>query len=381
MKYSKAIEESKKKRGIYVWYARIPFLAAVAAGAAGMYLMKAYGFSQVQVTVFACAMILGYALLVAATPVLRIRDDQLADNCYYLGFLYTLMSLAYALYQYALTKSIEVIVSNFGVALASTIVGVVARVFINQARRDVLETERDARIELAEAVVRMRVEVDDAVLALSSFCRNARQAAEEQIRATAEESNKALEEGVKRVGEASTAVLERIEEAFREFRDHATTLNQTSGETVKAIRSLLNRIEKIDAPSDLVSRRLEPALQATEAIAARLRQKLQDDEALLGDFAIKSRDLMSTISEAMNRVSDVGGASTRAAADAKIATDRLASLATSVEAVVAQQSDLAESLRRHNTGMEQELERTRKVSSEMAGALTGLADSITERLR
>lgn len=386
MTNARAVEQSRLNRGTFIWYSRIPFLVAVAIGGVGMGLMKVFvapqvDYGQVWVTLFACAVILGYCGLVAATPILRIRDDQLADNCYYLGFLFTLFSLSFALWEYSATKHIEVIVSNFGIALASTILGVVLRVFINQARRDILETERDARIELSEAVVRLRVEVDDAVLALGSFCRNARQAAEEQIRATAEESNKALEEGVKRVGEASTEVLGRIEEAFREFRDHASTLNQSSAETVKAIRFLLTRIEKIDAPSDLVSKRLEPALAAADTVAQRLSARLEADEAMLSQFAARSQEIQDSLAAAAAKAADVSGLNANAAAASKATTDRLAEVTESANALIEEQKKMTGALRNHNETLTEEVNRARRVLSETSGALADLAETITERLQ
>jgi hypothetical protein len=381
MQHEQAVEAARIKRGRYVWYARVPFILAAAVGGLGMYLLKHYGYAQGWVTLFACVMIVAYAAIVFAVPILRIREDQLADNCYYLGFLYTLGSLAWALYEFAETSTIETIVANFGIALGSTIVGVLLRVFINQARRDVLETERDARMELEQAVVRLRTEIDDAVLALASFCRNARQSAEEQIVATAERSSKALEDGVSRVGEASAQVLTRIDEAFTEFRDHAAALNQSSAATVKAVKSLLTRIEKIDAPTDLVSRRLEPALLAVDEVTVRLAKWLEADEEMLDSFKVRSKELQGALSDAVRQATDVSGASTRAASDATSVAQRLATIAGAAEAMQQQQGKLTDVLKAHNEGLAAELERSRRLVAETGGALADLADNVTERLK
>src|SRR5207302_6776910 len=102
-----------------------------------------------------------YACAVTLIPRTRLRLDQAGDNLYYLGFTYTLVSLAITLYRFHATEgAADYIVSNFGIALATTIVGVVSRVWLHQMRDDPLELEREARYELTEAVGRLRAEID-----------------------------------------------------------------------------------------------------------------------------------------------------------------------------------------------------------------------------
>jgi len=205
--------------------------------------LKYFAIDQVYVTATACAIIVAYWVIVATVPALRIREDQLGDNCYYLGFLFTLASLAYALYQFGLSGSVEQIVANFGLALGSTITGILLRVLINQARRDVLETEQDARMALADAVVRLRTEIDDAVLAMGAFCRAAQQIAGEQIGTAAKETAGVLERSVARVGDTSQAAIRQIDTAFGQFHDHAAQLNATAGATADAMSQMLATIE------------------------------------------------------------------------------------------------------------------------------------------
>ena len=90
-----------------------------------------------------------YGGAVTTVPRIRLRLDQAGDNLYYLGFTYTLCSLAITLYRFhAAEGPTDYIVSNFGIALATTIVGVVARVWLHQMREDPLELEREARSEI-----------------------------------------------------------------------------------------------------------------------------------------------------------------------------------------------------------------------------------------
>lgn len=56
-------------------------------------------------------------------------------------------------------------------------------------------------------------------------------------------------------------VLGRIDEAFEQLSSYSAQLNEASAQTVKGLGSLVKKIDKIEAPSDLVSRRFEPAME------------------------------------------------------------------------------------------------------------------------
>jgi hypothetical protein len=246
--YYASDERARRAKSRFVWLSRAPFLIAALCGGGSLVAMKLLGFDQLTITAAACAIIVAYWAIVAAVPALRIREDQLGDNCYYLGFLFTLASLAYALYQFGGSSEqgggdVDQIVANFGLALGSTITGILLRVLINQARRDVLETEQDARMALAEAVVRLRTNIDDAVLALGSFCRQVQQVTAEQIGVAAKQTNRVLSESVAQVGDTSEAAIRQIDQAFAEFQEHAARINASTAATTDAMSHMLAALE------------------------------------------------------------------------------------------------------------------------------------------
>src|ERR1700722_5623274 len=56
------------------------------------------------------------------------KEDRLGDNLYYLGLTYTLVSVAHALYEFTGVANVDRLVSDFSVALLTTLVGIVGRV-------------------------------------------------------------------------------------------------------------------------------------------------------------------------------------------------------------------------------------------------------------
>ena len=129
-----------------------------------------------------------YAALMATARLLRLRDDQAGDNLYYMGFLFTLTSLAVSLYQFSSTGSSEQIVRNFGIAIASNIAGIPLRILFHQMRRDPAEVESTARIELADASRRVAAPCNCAVIGAprSATARIERRAAQRAKESTPE---------------------------------------------------------------------------------------------------------------------------------------------------------------------------------------------------
>src|SRR3954466_15244055 len=145
------------------------FFAVVLFGCGYIVFSKVSGLGAVCVTLVPVAIMVAYALLLGLARLFRLRDDQSGDNLYYMGFLFTLTSLAVSLHQYSVEGSAEQIVQNFGIAIASTIAGIALRIFFNQMRRDPVEVEHVARLELAEASRKVKRELESTVLEFGYF--------------------------------------------------------------------------------------------------------------------------------------------------------------------------------------------------------------------
>ncbi|MBO4539457.1 MAG: hypothetical protein J5781_04215 [Clostridia bacterium] len=97
----------------------------------------------VGVTVFSCIAIAGYGFLLHFCCD-KIPQDQIGDNCYYLGFIYTISSLAAAMF--CLNSDdfeISDLVSDFGIALFSTLTGIICRVvFLHNSMKQSSDSEQ-----------------------------------------------------------------------------------------------------------------------------------------------------------------------------------------------------------------------------------------------
>ncbi|MEC7291616.1 MAG: hypothetical protein VXW22_16160, partial [Pseudomonadota bacterium] len=114
------------------------YFVALIVGSAIILLGKANGLlSAWQTTIFAVALITGYFLLaIFHNSTNTVRADRLGDNCYYLGFVFTLASLIATLIQVDAGSDITGLIGNFGIALVSTAAGIIGRLILIQLRSE-----------------------------------------------------------------------------------------------------------------------------------------------------------------------------------------------------------------------------------------------------
>ncbi len=259
------------------------FFLVFGGGVAGIFWLKQRGIDPLTVIALPCVLLLLYAAVVGFVPRFRLRADQAGDNCYYLGFLFTLFSLAHALTAFVRAGSTEMIVEDFGIALATTIIGLALRVAFNQMRQDPVEIEREARLELAAAAQRLRSELDQSVVEMNVFRRATQQSIADGLEELNAKVGELLEKNLARYDEVTSGSVERIDRTLAAFAENAQHLNGVAEKTAAAIEALTARIEAIKAPEDLVERKLAPAVTAVAEMVTELRQRAGALVAATGD--------------------------------------------------------------------------------------------------
>lgn len=202
-------------------------------GAAGIIILKLLEVNQFIVT--ACPVVImffyaGYAGKnykaesdpeVESDP--KKRLGRAGDNLYYLGFLYTLVSLAMSLFEFSLidesTGKITQIITNFGIAIFSTIFGIFFRVFFNQSE--------DKESDLSTMISDLGYQIGK----FSGFRTEL-----EQI----------LKETGKRQREAVTRFTKSVEESRERFQASIADL-------VDTVSSFKERASKLDSAANVVA--------------------------------------------------------------------------------------------------------------------------------
>lgn len=273
------------------------FLAFVLAGSAYIIWAKLANMPAFQVTTVPLVLMILYAATLALARYFRLRDDQAGDNLYYLGFLYTLTSLGVTLWQFKIEEGGEQIVTNFGVAIASTILGVALRVVFNQMRQDPVEVERVARLELADAARRVKGELDAATFEFSSFRRSIQQILQENLRETREMFERLAKEifdGLKTIPERSAEPL--------------TTASKQSKDTLDKLAA--NLIEQLQSVGQKLTTQEEKIATATAGVASSLQeleQRLKTMQSPDGIIEIKLQPFIRGFTKAVNDQSKATG--------------------------------------------------------------------------
>ncbi len=212
---------------------KLAFTLAFVAGAGGILVVRILGAGEplslfdFLAVVIAVSTIAAYTIyILISTDRSSVSLDRAGDNAYYLGLLFTLISLVYSLWKVSeiamaggggttgirTANQVLSLLPDFGLALSSTIAGIFARVIVQQFRNDPIDIEAQARQELGLAIQSLRASLLQAVSDMNSTSRSANIAITEMLTRT----NKTLEESA----EANLEMMSRLGHRIDEFSDH-----------------------------------------------------------------------------------------------------------------------------------------------------------------
>lgn len=290
------------------------FVAFVLIGAGYIFYAKEHLFGQKYITFGPVVIMLVFALVMLFSSKFRLRDDQAGDNLYYMGFVFTLISLGTTLYEFSDSQDKNQIVQNFGIAIATTICGIVLRIFFAGMRQDPLEIERQSRLELAEAARLVKIELDNTTLEFSSFSREMKQILEDRFKdmevmhqemsarvssacdkffISIDEASKRSSESIElttiKASDAITSIAENmakpITEGSKEIRETLKTSSASLTSSLSAIsRNISNQgnklIEANDQTSLAIKEQLDGLVTQIEAMQRRFAAVQTPEKAI-----------------------------------------------------------------------------------------------------
>ena len=207
-------------------------------GVCGAFALKYFESHPFLVALWSASILLVYVAATWLLGRLRIESEIIGDNCYYLGFVFTLASLAGTLYLLeqtgGQTEAIRDVISGFGVALTSTILGIILRVLLIRMRPDIVSRDREARIELHSMVRDFRANLSESLAHLKRFSVETGQILSEQrdeIRAASKETIEAqkqalavsIEGQAKMVSETLAVATDKASEAIADAVANSAT--------------------------------------------------------------------------------------------------------------------------------------------------------------
>ncbi len=273
---------------------------------------KAWGQSPFIVTTVPVLLMGAYAAMIVFARGLRLRSDQTGDNFYYMGFIFTLVSLGTSLYQYSSGGGVDDIIRNFGVAVASTIAGIVLRIMFNQVRRDPIEFEAASRLDLAEASRKVRRELDGIQYEIAHSRRSSQQMAQETFDETRTQlvaMGKAAAEAVEAIRAAAVTGVEgtaeqisgnysspevkrQLDRNSKSLERVNTKLEQATETLANAAETFANRLAQTQTPDKVVEVHMQPAIDALQKTIAdafdRMTEQLKSIDQLASEVTKSS---------------------------------------------------------------------------------------------
>lgn len=248
------------------------FAVAAIGGFAGIYFMKTNGFRAPDVAVAAVAAMLAYGFFAYRMPLVQMRLDRLGDNFYYLGFIYTLASLAAALMQLSERVDVQPLLGSFGIALVTTIVGISGRVLLLQLRTGLEDVEQKTRQELVATAEHLRGQLGQSILEFQTFRTALFQVLSETQEAYGNLQRRQVEQA-EELTKAMSAQSQRVSEVNeRHARGLADAMEAVSGGVEKATR----RLSSMELPSERFEKELGTFATNLHSLMAALAHTIEE---------------------------------------------------------------------------------------------------------
>lgn len=399
---------------------RLLFILFAVAGCGFVFAAKSVGMGTGTTECVAVGLLFAYAGFSWSSPRFRLHPDRLGDNCYYMGFLFTLASLSGALIvlqnssEAARGSLLESLLGSFGVALFTTIAGIATRVFFMQMHREIEDVEETMRRELQEAARLLKDQLGDAVRGLETFRLRTQQVMDEQFNSMFEEFSSAarkLSEQVAASGEAheragqilarssqnAVSTLARAVETMSAQTQEVSTVHERTTERLVGsaetllieVARLVQRVDAIEVPSDLLTRQVEDARLRIAGLVGALVDVAKADgkrqtamakaAASLDSVLVRLADLkpFEGIESSAVRLKDVVD-------DANMAMEglgeRLSSHSAAFGRLAQQADDGVAAMARARSSVEADLIESTAALRKLQGALGDVAERLVDRL-
>ena len=276
-------------------------VVAFLVGIGSSILLKIGGYPVWLPAVTSGSVIVAYVVITLTSVRARLDPGQIGDNAYYLGFVLTLASLAYTLYELGVeagdAELFGDVIAGFGIALSSTIVGVIVRVVLLQYRVDLVAREREIRLQLNDAMRRFHVEVEDFVRGTKFLGIEIRQSLDEHHQQMAERYEQSIEELVGDLSTGHQKILEGIVEQSKE----------TNRGLVSSTRNSISNVEKavLETVGTVSGQMQETNIAINEGIRSAadvLKRSLQETSKLMSGGLGDLRSEVRSAVEEMSRV-------------------------------------------------------------------------------
>lgn len=311
------------------------FLMAAASGIILMSGLKLVHAPQLLITLLVASVVVVYSFAVVRLGRLHLRLDQAGDNAYYLGLVFTLGSMAWALWEVGRQvhapgvspsgSVVEVVIGDFGLALASTLAGIICRIVLHQMRLDPADVEAESRIQLARAAAGMVGQLDTLAQGFGEHTARLQQQQQDHATELNEVHKQMREELIGTVREAAQASTASITGTTAGITRSMGELSTVMTQATSALTAAIERLQAVESPPARLSKRFDTMAEKVGSLTESLEQSAGGLSSALGQFQSLSTELAGTLTVAGEAVP---AAVERIASTREVIVELQASMAT-----------------------------------------------------
>jgi len=260
------------------------------------------------------------------------RPERAGDNIYYLGFLFTLVSLGLALYQFGTNVGDKSpLISDFAIALMTTITGVLGRVWLNQGEKEIDEYEREAKLHVSDAIDDLKADLERSKEAIQGFSTETRQVLEEnrdEQRKQLDLDRKTFEEHFTKSLETMSEVmitavstgsekvrleLENLASSTAEqveiFTGNVSSLNTNSSELSTALKATVGSLKKLPDVDELINKKIEGFLSPLEKAISEIVKIIDQQSSWAESSLDTTKEMATSMKEVREEMKELSNAS------------------------------------------------------------------------
>lgn len=227
------------------------------------------------------AVMAGYIALGIKRHDRDVTDEKFADSCYYLGFIFTITSIVFSLFDLpSIGDRIQDIAVRFGAAMISTVAGLIVRVYLVSFRPDSSDALKDAEDAVLDAAQKFREQLVMAYEKFGDFQVQVVKATEQSVETVKIQVEKLSQDHSARLEAVFLELNERNQQAVTtalgEVRAASERMSQSVDGYVSGMKSSLDSLGgKVEAFGFAVTERLKTTTFPDDYFASRLTAPLE----------------------------------------------------------------------------------------------------------
>jgi hypothetical protein len=235
----------------------------------------------------------GYIALGMRRDKRDLTDEKFADSCYYLGFIFTIVSIIFCLLDIPkINTALDTIAVRFGAAMFSTVVGIIVRVYLINFKKefaDAVQQSEDAIVDAAQKFISQIELVSEKSEQFQAYLSHATELSVERAHQKLESGLtyglEKLENSIKQNSDLTTSALHKniseINNAVKKFCDVFNELLTESNRSLAQIqldlndfsKSLIENIEQSKLPVNFFSAQLQTPLDELKVSISRINSE------------------------------------------------------------------------------------------------------------